>query len=276
MSKGEKYDHAPNMAALQTYQTSFATGDLDKLIEVMDVNYSYTSTSQPGHKGIWETSVITKDKFREWYPKFREMNHDVGAGDKKGDMEYVISLDKIMVTEFQDFLVVCFTLGMPGVFASIGQQVYKGGKIMWDNLVNVPQGIDPLPIGEMKEFKMKDNYMSALLYSQGWASADVELMKTVQAKSHLFTVGDGQPNDVDHFAEAHSQFKDQISSLLNRPKALKKVVAKEWENMTFVTEELVGETSTTGSVAGESSTLVNFIFKDGLCIWTKVLFKQQK
>ena len=37
-----------------------------------------------------------------------------------------------------------------------------------------------LPIGEMKEFKMKDNYMSALLYSQGWASADVELMKTVQ------------------------------------------------------------------------------------------------
>ena len=35
MSKGEKYDHAPNMAALQTYQTSFATGDLEKLIEVM-------------------------------------------------------------------------------------------------------------------------------------------------------------------------------------------------------------------------------------------------
>ena len=89
----------------------------------------------------------------------------------------------------------------------------------------------------------------------------------------------------------------QISSLLNRPKALRKVVAKEvssylfensqfskwthflssqWEKMTFVTEELVGETSTTGSVAGESSTLVNFIFKDGLCIWTKVLFKQQK
>ena len=91
-----------------------------------------------------------------------------------------------------------------------------------------------LPIGEMKEFKMKDNYMSALLYSQGWASADLELMKTVQvgsvhlgeysvhiprgfrfssqAKSHLFTVGDGQPNDVDHFAEAHSQFKDEVSS----------------------------------------------------------------
>ena len=52
--------------------------------------------------------------------------------------------------------------------------------------------------------------------------------------------------------------------------------SSQWENMTFVTEELVGETSTTGSVAGESSTLVNFIFKDGLCIWTKVLFKQQK
>ena len=82
---------------------------------------------------------------------------------------------------------------------------------------------------------MKDNYMSALLYSQGWASADVELMKTVQvgtvqlgeysvhiprgfrfssqAKSHLFTVGDGKPIDVDHFAEAHSQFKDQVPSL---------------------------------------------------------------
>ena len=48
-------------------------------------------------------------------------NHDVGAGDKKGDMEYVISLDKIMVTEFQDFLVVCFTLGMPGIYGK-----YKG------------------------------------------------------------------------------------------------------------------------------------------------------
>ena len=35
MSKAEKHDHAPNMAALQTYLTSFATGDLDKLIEVM-------------------------------------------------------------------------------------------------------------------------------------------------------------------------------------------------------------------------------------------------
>ena len=45
-------------------------------------------------------------------------NHDVGAGDKKGDMEYVISLDKIMVTEFQDFLVVCFTLGMPGIYGT--------------------------------------------------------------------------------------------------------------------------------------------------------------
>merc|ERR1719458_1089872 len=28
--------------------------------------------------------------------------------------------------------------------------------------------------------------MSALLYSQGWASGDIELMKTIQAKSHLF------------------------------------------------------------------------------------------
>ena len=29
-----------------------------------------------------------------------------------------------------------------GVFATVGQQVYKDGKNMWDNLVNVPQGID--------------------------------------------------------------------------------------------------------------------------------------
>ena len=89
---------------------------------------------------------------------------------------------------------------------------------MWDSLVNVPKGIDrklfkvlkltklnlkkvfilnrniivlwvmhaknqtssALPIGQMKDFKLKDNYMSALLYSQGWASGDVELMKTIQ------------------------------------------------------------------------------------------------
>ena len=31
----EEYDHGPNMAALQTYQTSFATGDLEKIIGVM-------------------------------------------------------------------------------------------------------------------------------------------------------------------------------------------------------------------------------------------------
>ena len=40
--------------------------------------------------------------------------------------------------------------------------------------------------------------------------------------------------------------------------------------MTFVTEA-----STTEDVTGEASTLANFIFKDGLCIWTKVLLKQQ-
>ena len=80
---GEKYDHGPNMAAMQTYQTSFATGDLDKLIGVLvsrvsskfelfdlmltsyfwspkDDTFSYTSRSQPGHKGIWETNVVTK------------------------------------------------------------------------------------------------------------------------------------------------------------------------------------------------------------------------
>jgi len=268
----EKHDHGPNMAALQTYQTSFATGDLEKIMGVVDDNYSYTSTSQPGHKGIWETSVITKDMFREWYPKFRAMNHEVGAGEKEGEMDYVVSLDKIMVTEFNDILIVCFTLGMPGVFATVGQQVYRNGKNMWDNLINVPQGIDPLPIGQMKDFKLKENYMSALLYSQGWASGDIELMKTVQAKSHMFTVGDGKSEDVEHFAEAYSLFNEQISSILKSSGAVKKV-AKEWENMTFVTEEHVGEASTGGD---GGSTLVNFIFKDGLCIWTKVLLKQQK
>ena len=32
---GEKHDQGPNMAAQQTYQVSFATGDLDKLLGVM-------------------------------------------------------------------------------------------------------------------------------------------------------------------------------------------------------------------------------------------------
>ena len=45
----------------------------------------------------------------------------------------------------------------------------------------------------------------------------------------------------------------------------------QWENMTFVTEATTSE-----DVTGEASTLVNFIFKDGLCIWTKVIFEQAK
>jgi len=264
---GEKHDHGPNMAAQQTYQVSFATGDLDKLLGVMDENFSYTSSSQPGHNGIWVTSVITKDKFSEWYPKFLEMNHAVGAGNKEEIKEYVMKLDKTMVTEFNDILIVCFTLRMSGVFATVGQQVYRNGKNMWDSLVNVPKGIDPLPIGQMKDFKLKDNYMSALLYSQGWASGDIELMKTIQAKSHLFTVGDGESQDVEHFAEAYSLFKEQVSAILKTSRTVK-MVAKEWENMTFVTEATTSE-----DVTGEASTLVNFIFKDGLCIWTKVLYK---
>lgn len=264
---GEKHDHGPNRAAQQTYQVSFATGDLDKLIGVMDDNFSYTSTSQPGHNGIWETSVITKDKFREWYPNFLKMNHAVNAGNKEQIKEYVMKLDKIMVTEFNDILIVCFALRMPGVFATVGQQVYRNGKNMWDRLINVPKGIDPLPMGQMKDFKLKDNYMSALLYSQGWASGDIELMKTIQAKSHLFTVGDGESQDVEHFAEAYSLFKEQVSSILKSSRTVK-MVAKEWENMTFVTEVTTSE-----DVTGEASTLANFIFKDGLCIRTKVLYK---
>ena len=31
----DERDHGPNMAALQTYQTSFATGDLEKIMGVM-------------------------------------------------------------------------------------------------------------------------------------------------------------------------------------------------------------------------------------------------
>ena len=37
----------------------------------------------------------------------------------------------------------------------------------------------------MEDFKLKDNYMSALLYSQGWALGDIELMKTIQANMFL-------------------------------------------------------------------------------------------
>ena len=88
------------------------------------------------------------------------------------------------------------------MFGTVGQQVYRDGKNMWDNLVNVPLGIDrkplfflnsktvlckvrigllsALPIGQMKDFKLKDNYMSALLYTKGWNSGDIELMKTIQ------------------------------------------------------------------------------------------------
>ena len=38
---GEKYDHGPNMAAKQTYQTFFATGDLVKLMSVLVSRVSY-------------------------------------------------------------------------------------------------------------------------------------------------------------------------------------------------------------------------------------------
>ena len=70
-----------------------------------------------------------RDKFREWYPKFLEMvqfqisfcylitapqNDEVGAGNKEEIKEYVMKLDKTMVTEFNDILIVCFTLHMPG------------------------------------------------------------------------------------------------------------------------------------------------------------------
>ena len=48
-------------------------------------------------------------------------NHAVGAGDKEGDMEYVMKLDKMMVTKFNDILIVCFTVRMPGNSISIFQ-----------------------------------------------------------------------------------------------------------------------------------------------------------
>ena len=37
-----------------------------------------------------------------------------------------------------------------------------------------------------------------------------------QAKSHLFTVGDGESQDVEHFAEAYSLFKEQVSTGQNK------------------------------------------------------------
>ena len=40
----------------------------------------------------------------------------------------------------------------------------------------------------MKDFKLKDNYMSALLYSRGWASGDIELMKTIQVSSGYYVL----------------------------------------------------------------------------------------
>ena len=50
---------------------------------------------------------------------FLPQNHAVGAGDKEGDMEYVMKLDKMMVTKFNDILIVCFTVRMPGNNISI-------------------------------------------------------------------------------------------------------------------------------------------------------------
>ena len=41
-------------------------------------------------------------------------NHAVNAGNKEQIKEYVMKLDKIMVTEFNDILIVCFALRMPG------------------------------------------------------------------------------------------------------------------------------------------------------------------
>ena len=32
------------------------------------------------------------------------------------------------------------------MFGTVGQQVYRDGKTMWDNLVNVPLGIDRKPL----------------------------------------------------------------------------------------------------------------------------------
>ena len=37
-----------------------------------------------------------------------------------------------------------------GVFATVGQQVYRNGKNQWDRLINVPKGID------RKLFKVKN------------------------------------------------------------------------------------------------------------------------
>ena len=40
MTEEKKHDHGPNMAALQTYQTSFASGDLEKIMGVLVGTYN--------------------------------------------------------------------------------------------------------------------------------------------------------------------------------------------------------------------------------------------
>ena len=92
-----------------------------------------------------------------------------------------MKLDKTMVTEFNDILIVCFTLHMPGnninlftptkkfnvyininvrlkkgVFATVGQQVFRNAKNMWDSLISVPKGIDRklFKAIKLKKFKL--------------------------------------------------------------------------------------------------------------------------
>ena len=46
MSEEKKHDHGPNMAALQTYQTSFASGDLEKIMGVLVGTYKRQALSE--------------------------------------------------------------------------------------------------------------------------------------------------------------------------------------------------------------------------------------
>ena len=63
-----------------------------------------------------------------------------------------------------------------------------------------------------------------------WTISCFLLKSYFQAKSHLFTVGDGQPQDVEHFAEAYSQFDEQVLYVLLKLT----VLIKFWGNIFLI------------------------------------------
>ena len=94
--------------------------------------------------------------------------------------------------QYEELLLVCHTIRFPGVFSSVGHQAYRGGKVVWDNIVNIPHGAEggylklflnlvaAPKIGQMKEYSYKENFKSLLLFTGAWWSGDMELMATMQ------------------------------------------------------------------------------------------------